>query len=200
MRKVEELTNVASCMSIAKDQELTFVLLGRDAAASVAIRAWVSERIRLGKNTAADSQIIDALQLAEMMEAEREDIRNAPNVPHSPFGVLQLAYARLNALLNTPELHNFSKAVVLEAAHQRERWGSEHDAGKSSEDWFWVVAYLATKAHQALRYEDKEKALHHLITTAAALANWHAQLLDACNMRPGLSAEKQAAIEAGVSS
>lgn len=115
--------------------------------------------------------------------------------PPSPV----LECARLSALLNTPELQDFAKAVVLEAAHQRERWGSDHDAGKTSEDWLWVIAYLATKAHQALRYEDKEKALHHLITTAAALANWHAQLLDACNMRPGLSEEKQAAIDVGAS-
>lgn len=76
--------------------------------------------------------------------------------------------------LNAPELHNFRDAVVLEAAHQRERWGNEHDAGKTDEDWLWLVAYLSTKAAQANRYGDREKRLHHIITCGAACANWHA--------------------------
>lgn len=71
MRKKEELTNPASCMSRAKDDEMTFVLLGRDIAAPHAIRSWVDERLRLGKNTVADPQIIEALQCAAAMEAER---------------------------------------------------------------------------------------------------------------------------------
>lgn len=98
--------------------------------------------------------------------------------------------ARIEALegaLNTPELHNFSKAVVLEAAHQRERWGSDHDAGKATEDWFWLVGYLAGKALNAAKNGDDRKAKHHTISTAAALANWHAALNDDDHrMRPGI--------------
>lgn len=71
MRKTEELSNPNSCMSKARDNEMTFVLLGRDAAAPAAIRAWVEERIRLGKNKRTDSQIIEAEQCAAKMEAER---------------------------------------------------------------------------------------------------------------------------------
>lgn len=90
------------------------------------------------------------------------------------------------AKLNTPELHSFRDAVVLEAAHQRERWGTDHDAGKTTEDWLWLVAYLATKATQAHRYGDHEKYLHHIITCAAACANWHAHASGADTaMRPG---------------
>jgi hypothetical protein len=70
VRKRDELTNPDSCMNRAKDDEMTFVLLGRDAAAPVAIRAWVEERIRLGKNAPADPQIVEALQCAERMELE----------------------------------------------------------------------------------------------------------------------------------
>jgi len=44
--------------------------VSRDAAAPVAIRAWVAERLRLGKNTEADAQIVDALDCAEVMEKE----------------------------------------------------------------------------------------------------------------------------------
>jgi len=102
----------------------------------------------------------------------------------------------LKAKLNTPELHDFAKAVALEAAHQRERWGSGHDAGKKPADWFWLVGYLAGKAlHMHVESITsgtagewcREKALHHVITTAAALANWHAAIEGTNNaMRPGI--------------
>lgn len=69
MRKRDELTNPNSCMSKAKDDEMTFVLLGRDVAAPDTIRFWVAERIRLGKNTATDSQILEAIECAEYMDA-----------------------------------------------------------------------------------------------------------------------------------
>jgi hypothetical protein len=67
MIKREELTNPESCMSRARADEMTFVLLGRDTAAPVAIRAWVAERVRLGKNTLVDPQILEALECAEVM-------------------------------------------------------------------------------------------------------------------------------------
>ena len=67
MIKRDELTNPASCMSRACDDEMTFVLLGRDAAAPVAILAWIKERIRLGKNTPFDPQIEEAALCAAKM-------------------------------------------------------------------------------------------------------------------------------------
>lgn len=80
---------------------------------------------------------------------------------------------RMRVLLNTPEIHDFAKAVVLEAAHQRERWPDGHDATKADEDWFWLIGYLAGKA---LRPDQPaEKRLHRIITIAAA--NWHAATL-----------------------
>jgi predicted Abi (CAAX) family protease len=98
---------------------------------------------------------------------------------------------RLKARLNTPELHDFTKAVVLEAAHQRERWGEEHDAGKTNEDWFWLIGYLAGKVLSSAKSGDDHKALHHTISTAAALANWHAALNDDNHeMRPGIGEGK----------
>lgn len=84
---------------------------------------------------------------------------------------------RLHALINTPETADFVKAVQLEAAHQRERWPAECDAGKTDADWFWLLGYLAGKALNAFRYDQNPeqftKGLHHIITTAAACANWH---------------------------
>lgn len=84
---------------------------------------------------------------------------------------------RVRSLLNTPELHDFAKAVTLEAAHQRERWPIDHDEQKEPQDWFWVVGYLAGKALRSHIDGDREKALHHTITTAALLANWHARIM-----------------------
>jgi hypothetical protein len=81
-------------------------------------------------------------------------------------------------LLNTPELRDFGVGVTLEALHQRERWGSNHDADKTPADWFWLVGYLAGKALHAQTGGNTEKALHHTISTAAALANWHAAIME----------------------
>ncbi len=53
MLKRDELADPTSCLNRARDDEMTFVLLGRDAAAPAAIRAWAEERIRLGKFVAA---------------------------------------------------------------------------------------------------------------------------------------------------
>lgn len=84
---------------------------------------------------------------------------------------------RLKTLLWTPEVEDFVKSAVQEAGHQRDRWGDDHDARKSAEDWLWNVAYLSTKAIQALRYGDRFKYLHHIVTTAALCANWHRHAL-----------------------
>lgn len=72
MRKFEELTNPKSCMFRAGDNEMTFVLLGRDKAAPVAIRAWIEERLRLGKNQPEDAQIKEADACAYTMERENK--------------------------------------------------------------------------------------------------------------------------------
>lgn len=71
MRKREELADPSSCMGRARDDEMTFVLLGRDRAASAAVRAWINERVRLGKNTRSDPQIIEAEQWIATVEAEK---------------------------------------------------------------------------------------------------------------------------------
>lgn len=95
----------------------------------------------------------------------------------------------LEATLNTPELHDFSAAVVREAAHQRERWGSRHDAGKTDADWFWLIGYLAGKAlhNPPNDMPPTEARLHRIVTVAAAAANWHAAVSGASNvMRPGI--------------
>lgn len=83
---------------------------------------------------------------------------------------------RLTALVNTTEIDDFLEGVRLEAAHQRERWGTPHDREKSAEHWFWLVGYLAGKALRAAMTDDLKKAKHHCISTAAALLHWHATI------------------------
>lgn len=80
---------------------------------------------------------------------------------------------RLHALINTPELDVFLRAIHLEAVHQVERWGTAGDRAKRPADWFWLVGYLAGKALHAAIAGDRDKARHHCISTAAALFNWH---------------------------
>jgi hypothetical protein len=70
MIKRSEIADPRSCLNRAKDDEILFVLLARDPAAPVAIRAWVAERLRLGKNRADDGQIREALACAEAMAAQ----------------------------------------------------------------------------------------------------------------------------------
>jgi hypothetical protein len=89
--------------------------------------------------------------------------------------------------IDTPHTTNFLAAVQLEALHQRERWGTEHDSGKAPSDWFWLLGWLAGKSVHAAVSGDVEKAKHHAISSAAVLLNWHAALgLVDSRMRPGI--------------
>lgn len=85
MRKRDELSKPQTCMQSAHPMEMTFVLLGRDAAAPVAIRAWVAERIRIGKNAESDAQILEALECAATMEREGRQWVGAAT--HYPLGM-----------------------------------------------------------------------------------------------------------------
>ena len=94
---------------------------------------------------------------------------------------------RLSLLINTPRIDDFFEAVRVEAAHQVERWGVEHDAGKQPEDWVVLVVYLLGKATTAHFRGDTAKLLHHVITLGAVACNWHANMTGAdTRMRPGL--------------
>jgi hypothetical protein len=85
MRKKDEISRNDTCLAHAHHEEMVFVLLGRDPAAPVAIRAWAEERIRLGKNTSADAQIVEALECATTMETEGRKWVGHPT--HYPFGM-----------------------------------------------------------------------------------------------------------------
>jgi hypothetical protein len=110
--------------------------------------------------------------------------------PRAEVTRLRAEIDRLNAIINTPHADEFLRAVSIEAEHQRQRWSSEHDAGKTPADWFWLVGYLAGKALHAAAACDAKKAEHHIITTSAACANWHLALFGKTDMRPGIDAAR----------
>lgn len=97
-------------------------------------------------------------------------------------------WKRMRLLINVPGTDEFLENVRTEAAHQIARWGAEHDAGKTHADWFWLIGYLGGKALTSAIKGDREKALHHVITTAAACLNWHRAITGVSTaMRPGIA-------------
>lgn len=83
----------------------------------------------------------------------------------------------LIARISNPEINLFMEGVVIEAAHQVERWGAEHDASKTFEHWTALLTRLLGKFVDANWSHDGDKALHHLITIAAVCANAHKQMI-----------------------
>jgi hypothetical protein len=84
-----------------------------------------------------------------------------------------------HALLNTPEIHDFTQAVALEAAHQRQRWD---DRDKEEYHWHGLITYLAAKCLLNPPQKDGTVGvparMHRIVALAAAAANWHAQLVE----------------------
>lgn len=81
----------------------------------------------------------------------------------------------LERVRDSPETADFIRGIQIEVAHQRERWKAT-DPVKTAADWFWLVGYLAGKALHSAMHGDSKKALHHTVTAAAALANWHSAM------------------------
>lgn len=102
--------------------------------------------------------------------------------------------ARLRDLIGRPYIGAWSDEIVVEAAHQRERFGADHDHGKNPEDWFWLIGYLAGKCLAACKAGDATKARHHTVSTGAVLAHWAAAIDGNEDVfRPGLGVDKIAA-------
>ena len=98
----------------------------------------------------------------------------------------KMEHGLLIELLSRPEIDEFYDGVMLEAAHQRQRWGDAHDRSKSAENWYWLVGYLAGKALRSAVEGDQAKARHHTISSAAALFQWWKAIKESIN---GLGAD-----------
>ena len=182
--------------------------LGQESDAGEAVAAWddgksyhsvqAKDRIRLWffREISSEQRLalfrlfelpVDEIGMAHSHQrlALNRVLRQASPPPQADADLI--ARAR-EAVINSPETADFMAGVPVEAAHQRERWGVDHDAGKTPFAWFWLIGHLAQKAADAASRGDVEKAKHHTISTAAALANWHAALTGAdTRMRPGIA-------------
>ncbi len=95
---------------------------------------------------------------------------------------------RLRSVIDHPHNEDWFEGVKIEAAHQHERWGSAHDDGKSPEDWIFLAGYLCGKGAAAQKAGDIAKAMHHTISSGAAMLNWYRRLKgESCGMRPGIA-------------
>jgi hypothetical protein len=129
-------------------------------------------------NTDFRAQFGECLRELSNMQSERDDLAREVE--------------RLTALINTPRTDDFFEAVRVEAAHQIERWGVEHDAGKRPEDWCTLLLYLLGKAAKAHFDGNQEKLLHHIITVAAVALNWHRNATGVNTaMRPGVAEARE---------
>lgn len=100
MRKKDEPSKTKTCMEHAHPEEMVFVLLGRDAAAPFAIRAWAAERLRLGKNVETDEQIVEALACAQTMANEgRKWVGAATHYPSGRGEESRRLHSEYNALV-----------------------------------------------------------------------------------------------------
>lgn len=122
-------------------------------------------------------------------------------------GLWRERYFDLWKMVNTPQVDNFMSAVPLEAAFQVEKWGSDHDAGKTPMDFFWLLGYVSQKAAQSLMkfdssdgtVEDLDKSKHHIITTAAVCLNWFRRVTgEEFAFRPGIDPATSGIAETGV--
>lgn len=109
-----------------------------------------------------------------------EQLRSALGAAHpreeidlSAVERLLTAYCELHELVNHPQTADFLQSTRLEVVHHVQRWGTVHDRAKQPADWFWLLGYLSGKALTAHLAGNTEKALHHTISSAAVLANWH---------------------------
>ena len=119
--------------------------------------------------------LVDAHQVRALIAQARE------------ANALRTEVERLRMLINTPRTDDFFEAVRNEAAHQIERWGVDHDAGKRREDWITLLVYLAGKVTKAHYDRDDKKLKHHVVTVAAVCLNWlRAENGESNAMRPGV--------------
>ncbi len=164
MRKVEELSNPTSCLNKAQDGEWLFVLLGRDVAAPLAVRAWIEARIRLGKNQRSDAQIVDAQRWIVQVLMERGVSANAAPADLQPVNEeeQELCDAAVRAVLATVRA---SRASGKYAAYA---WLGETEENQVHHA-FEHVRELEKKYGDFTMFKPNEDHLAHLLTRGAIL-------------------------------
>lgn len=146
------------------------------------------ERLVLAARAAADADVDDASHLLRDLAHRVGELAGQHKELVGQVADRNARVLYLEGLLNTPRTDEFFEAVRIEAAHQVERWGVEHDAGKRSEDWVTLLIYLLGKAAKAHFDGDQPKLEHHVITSASVALNWWRHLTGVSTaMRPGIA-------------
>jgi len=129
-------------------------------------------------------------RVRDALWADRDSLRSQLTTAEKARDEARAECERLTLLINTPRTDEFFEAVRNEAAHQVERWGVDHDAGKRPEDWITLLVYLTGKASKAYYKGDAAKLKHHIVTVAAVCLNWLRNLNGETRaMRPGVGPE-----------
>lgn len=118
-------------------------------------------------------QVESLTRQVEVLGPENERVRKLLTEFDRRHDLDRAEIERLTAIINRPENDDFLRGVSIEAEHQRQRWGDDHDARKSGWDWFWTIGFLSQKAAAAFEAGNIEKAKHHCISTAALMSNMH---------------------------
>ncbi len=129
-------------------------------------------------------------RLRETLSSERSKARADVAAISMERDAAILSESEAAKAYDSPDTSNFLSAVRAEAAHQIHRFGADHDGGKSAPDWFWLLGFLAGKALSSSLSGDQQKALHHTISSAAVLMNWHAYISGSrTRFRPGIGTD-----------
>ncbi len=115
-------------------------------------------------------------ELCEQLDQEPAEAARQLREARATLNALVMERDRLKTLMNNSQAERFLEATRAEIAHQLQHWSAIHDRAKEPQDWFWLTRYLADKALRAHNDGALALALHHTISSAAALANWHAAI------------------------
>lgn len=189
----------------AHERDKAAICFARNFATALASGHWPGVDWRLLQCVNADVPDpldvgMDRMLNARMARLERENAELGARCHAHAVRIYELERTVVEAskAFDSPQTTDFLDAVRNEAAHQVSRWSAAHDDGKMPQDWFWLLGYLAGKALQSAttfnvtgKREDLDKAMHHTISSAAALMNWHAHMRgDADGFRPGITEPK----------
>jgi hypothetical protein len=89
--------------------------------------------------------------------------------------IRQDAVTAIESAFDDPVIDDFIEGLRIEIPYQQHVWNVE-DAGKSISCWIRLIHHLTAKIGESDWNHKPDKAKHHIITTAAALANFHAAM------------------------
>ncbi len=72
MIKRDEVRRPDSCLNRAREDEIVFVLLGRDMTTPITILKWAMERIKISKSAVDSDEIKDAVRMADTLIEEHK--------------------------------------------------------------------------------------------------------------------------------